>query len=378
VTSRSPDIEHAEGAPRAPGQPARRARRRLSRLRALPPLARYITRTMPWVTLITSCLACLAIFAILVRLAHHDQATFWLDQGTIRLSLLPVAAALAFVPYVPFRPLTRATPVPAWVTPVGHLLLAAPFLAVTFWAQLRILAPAIPAHAPQDPHEPFYALIAQLIGWSAIVVAAAACTARSRFADLGGAIAAPVSFAVIAFAWYIPLSAKFLVRPPAMSHSVAIGWYAITAVALILTCAAMRDHWHRYTRGLHRPANLDSASPRLLRHLELGLVLGVGFDLSFGLGVKLNLGRYLGVVSEYQFKIALSGELLQAVTLDMVGIGEADRPESLPGQPLVDLGEMVADELLLGVCGLALVRFACVLQGRVVEAITGAAVGRRF
>jgi hypothetical protein len=54
------------------------------------------------------------------------------------------------------------------VTPAGHLLLAAPFLAITFWEQLRIMAPAIPPHAPQDPHEPFYALVAQLIGWSAI------------------------------------------------------------------------------------------------------------------------------------------------------------------------------------------------------------------
>ena len=259
TTSRPPDIEHAHGAPGAPGQPARRTRRpRLSWLRALPILARYITRTMPWVTLITGCLADLAIFSILVYVVAHDHAAFWLDQGTVRLSLLPAAAALAFVPYVPFRPLTRTTPVPAWVTPAGHLLLAAPFLALTFWAQLRIMAQVIPLHAQQDPHEPFYALIAQLIGWSAIIVAVAACTARSRFADLGGAIAAPISFAVIALAWYTPLCAKFLVKPPAIPHSVAIGWYTITAAALILACAAMRDHWHRYTRGLHRPPKLHS------------------------------------------------------------------------------------------------------------------------
>ena len=250
---------------------ARRGRRRLSWLRALPLLTRYIIRSMPWVTLITGCLAGLAIFTILVRVAHHDQATFWLDQGTVRLSLLPVAAALAFVPSVPFRPLTRATPVPAWVTPAGHLLLAAPILALTFWAQLRIMAPVILPHAPQDPHEPFYALIAQLIGWSAIIVAAAACTARSRFADLGGAIAAPVSFAVIALAWYAPPSAKFLVKPPAIPHSIAIGWYAIAAIALILTCAAMRDHWHRYTRSLHRLPSLTRLLPaRLPRSYATG------------------------------------------------------------------------------------------------------------
>jgi hypothetical protein len=239
------------------GQHRRQDRRpRLGWLRALPLLTRYLTRTMPWLTLITGCLASLAIFTVLVRVARHDRATFWLDQGTVRLSVLPAAAALAFVPYLPFRPLTRATPVPAWAIPAGHLLLAAPVLAVTCWAQLRIMAPAIPPHLPQDPHEPFYALIAQLIGWCAIIVAAAACTARSRFADLGGAIAAPVSFAVIALAWYTPLSAKFLVKPPATPTSVIIGWYAIAAAALILSGAALRDHWHRYGRygrGRRRP-----------------------------------------------------------------------------------------------------------------------------
>lgn len=221
----------------------------LPRLRVLPLLPRYLFRTMPWVTLITGCLVSLAIFTILVRVAHHDQASFWLDQGTIRLSMLPAAAALAFVPYVPFRPLTRATPVPAWVTPAGHLLLATPVLALTFWAQLRIMAPVIPPHAPQDPQEPRYALIAQLIGWSAIIVAAAACVARSRFADLGGAAAAPIGFALVAVAWYTPQTAEFLVHPPAAPHSVTIGWYAITAAALAITCAAMRDTWHRYRRS---------------------------------------------------------------------------------------------------------------------------------
>jgi hypothetical protein len=240
-------------------------------LRALPPLARYLVRTMPWVTLITGCLVTIAVFTILARVAAHDQATFWLDQGTVRLSLLPAAAALAFVPYVPFRPLTMATPVPAWVTPAGHLLLAAPVVALTCWAQLRIMAAAIPPHAPQDPHEPFYALIAQLIGWAAIIVAAAACAGRSRFADLGGAIAAPISFALIAVAWYAPITAEFLVRPPAIPRSVAIGWYAITAAALILTCAAMRDHWHRYTRK-PAPAVL-SAKVRAVAWLGLGVVL---------------------------------------------------------------------------------------------------------
>jgi hypothetical protein len=90
-------------------------------------------------------------------------------------------------------------------------------------------------HAPQDPHEPFYALIAQLIGWSAIIVAAA-CTVP-------------------------PLDREFLVKPPANPHSIAIGWYAVAAAALILTCAAMRDHWHRHTRSLRRLPSLTRLLP---------------------------------------------------------------------------------------------------------------------
>ena len=53
----------------------------------------------------------------------------------------------------------------------------------------------------------------------------------------------------------------------------------------------------------------------------------------------------------------------------MVRIGHADRPQALVGEPQVDLVEMVADQLLLGVGDLALVWLAGVLQGRVIEAI---------
>src|SRR5258707_15871056 len=44
-----------------------------------------------------------------------------------------------------FPPLTQATPVPAWVAPVGHVLLA-PVLAVTCWTQLPIMTHSIPPH----------------------------------------------------------------------------------------------------------------------------------------------------------------------------------------------------------------------------------------
>jgi hypothetical protein len=236
----------AAGAPPAVGQPIRQARwPRVAWLRALPFLAGPVTRTMPWVTLMTGCLAGTAFLAVMARVAVTSHAP--LDPGTARLAFLPAIAALAFVLRAPFRPVTQATPVPAWLAPVGHIVLAAPVLAVTCWAQLRIVAHSIPPSAlSQLPA--LYPLIAQLTGWCAVTVAAAACTDRSRYADLGGAVAAPVGFAAIALAWYLPVTSRFLVEPPATGHGVTIAWYCIAAAGLALSGAAMRDRWHRYTR----------------------------------------------------------------------------------------------------------------------------------
>jgi hypothetical protein len=127
------------------------------------------------------------------------------------------------------------------------VLLAAPVLAVTCWLQLQIVAHTIPPHRASTGAA-IYPLIAQLTGWCAIIVAAAACADRSRYADLGGAVAAPATFAAVAFAWYLPATAQFLVEPPASARDVTIAWYAVGTAACVLTCTAMRDQWHRYTR----------------------------------------------------------------------------------------------------------------------------------
>jgi hypothetical protein len=237
-------------APAATGQTIRRARRaRRSWLRALPLLARHVTATMPWTTLITGCVAGTAVLAVV---AHFAGSGHWqLSQAAVRYAFLPAVAALAYVPRAVFRPLTQATPVPAWVGPAGHVLLAGPVLAATCWAQLGIMAHTIPPHSPGYAPA-VYPLIAQLTGWCLLAVAAAACVDRSRYVDLGGAVAAPVSFAVIALAWYAPFSQRFLIDPPATADGVTIAWCAIATAALALACVAMRDHWHRYTRKLAR------------------------------------------------------------------------------------------------------------------------------
>ena len=241
------NILNIEGAP--PGQPIRPRRSRLSWLRVLPLLARPIAQTMPWVTLNAGCLAGTVYLAVMAHVAGASHSP--LGQGYVRLSFLPAVAALAFVPRAPFRPLIQATPVPAWVAAAGHVLLAAPILAVTCWAQLRVVGPTIPPQIIGHPPA-VYPLIAQLTGFCMVTVAAAACADRSRYADLGGALAAPVSFAVIAFAWYAPIVSRFLTDPPATPYGVTIAWYAIATAALALTCVAMGDQWHRYARSLHR------------------------------------------------------------------------------------------------------------------------------
>jgi hypothetical protein len=244
---------------RQPGRRAATARRRpagtrLSWLRAGRPAAPHIIASMPWATLGCGCLAGVLLVAILAHVAGTAHAP--IGTGTVRLTFVPAVAALGFVLREPFRPLTRATPVPAWVTPAGHVVLAVPVLAATCWAQLGIAAGTIPAGVPAPA---VYPLAAQLTGWAAVTVAAAACVGRTRYADLGGAMAVPVAFATIALARYVPATAPFLTDPPAGPQAASIAWYAVTAIALALTAIALHDPWYRYShiriRSLAVPAD---------------------------------------------------------------------------------------------------------------------------
>lgn len=249
VTPRSPDMAAAEGVPTSIGRPVRPApRSRLSWLRALPLLARLITQTMPWIPLITGCLVGTGYLAIMAHVA--DSAHWLLGLGNIREAFIPAVGALAFVVRAPFRPLTQVTPVPAWVSSAGHVLLAAPILAATCWVQLRIAAHNTTLTLGHPPA--IYPLTAQLTGWCAVTVVTAACIDRSRYADLGGAAAVPVSAAAIALAWFVPITHRLLAEPPATPHGLTIAWYVVVTAALVLTSAAMRDSWHRYARRLSR------------------------------------------------------------------------------------------------------------------------------
>jgi len=216
--------------------------------RALPTVARHVAQTMPWATLLAGCLAGTALLAVL---AHVAGTSHPLDQNQVRIAFLFAVAALAFVVHAPFQPLIQATPVPAWLTSAGQTLLAVPVLAATGWAQLGIMSATISArHA--GPAPAIYPLTAQLTGWCALAVAAAACCERSRYADLGGAVAAPVSLAAVAVAWFTPAVKRLLAAPPATPHTATIAWYLMAAVAAIVTGTALGDPWRRYTRIFHR------------------------------------------------------------------------------------------------------------------------------
>jgi hypothetical protein len=114
-----------------------------------------------------------------------------------------------------------------------------------------IMAATAPAGAVRPPA--IYPLIAQLTGWCAIGIAVAAICDRSRYSDLGGAVAAPLALAVIALTWVTPGLKNALVVPPATPQTAAITWCILATGALAIAAAGMRDRWHPYSRlRLHR------------------------------------------------------------------------------------------------------------------------------
>jgi hypothetical protein len=234
----SPSPSQQTGRPRRPGY---------FLPRALVLLIRPTIMTTPWVTLISGCLVGTAILAAFAYVAHKYHSP--LGQTTVRFTFLMPSATLAFVPATLFRPLTQTTPVPAWLASAIQSLLAFAVLALTCWAQLSLMAYTLPIHTVGAA---IYPLIAVLTGWSTIFVAVAACCDRSRFADIGGATAVPISLAIIALAWFTPAVKDLFVVPLATLRAATIAWYIVAAAALAVAYAAMRDRWPRYTRVLAR------------------------------------------------------------------------------------------------------------------------------
>ena len=216
-----------------------------SSLRAVPALAPHMVRAMPWGPLLAGCAAGTLLLDVMAHVLHSSHGAA--DQQTLRLTFLTVVAALAFVPKAPFRPINLAVPVPAWIFTVGQVVLAAPVVAMTCWLQLRI----IDASVPGAVRPPIYPLLAQISAWSTVAIAAAACIDRTRYADLGGAVAAPVTFVLIAVGWYAPFLKTQFVTPPATAGRATIAWYAVLAGSLGAMSLALADRWRRYLKHGH-------------------------------------------------------------------------------------------------------------------------------
>jgi hypothetical protein len=241
--SRPPEAKPAVTAP-PPGIPRPR---RPTRARALPGLIPHLLRTTPWPALLAGCASGTLVLAVLAHFAGDSP----LDQSTVRITLLPAVAALCFTPHTHSRHIVQTAPLPAWITTAGQTLLALPLLAATCWGQLHLMAETVPAG--ETVHLPaIYPLIAQFTAWSLFAAAIAGCYERTRHASLSGAIAVPVSTALIAVAEFTPALQRRLLTPPATPQAAAIAWYTLAAAALSLAGIAIRDQWHRYTHRLHR------------------------------------------------------------------------------------------------------------------------------
>jgi hypothetical protein len=215
---------------------------RRSRAQRLIALAPFVVRTTPWVPLLGGCVAGTALLDLTAHVMHDSHGT--VDQNTLRLTFLTAVAALAFVPRAPMRPITQVVATPSWIVPVGQTLMGLPVVALTAWLQMRIVEAGVPARARPT----IYPLLAELVAWCCIAIATATCTDRTRYADLGGMVAVPLTFALIAIAWYTPGLRSHLVVPPASPTQSAIGWYVIAAIAIVAGCVSLRDPWQRYTR----------------------------------------------------------------------------------------------------------------------------------
>jgi hypothetical protein len=241
-----PAATHDEGLSPASGRVAGQQRGYL-RPRALLLLFRHSFATTPWVTLISGCVVSTGILAVFAYVAHKYHSP--LSQTTVRLWFIAASATLAFVPRTLLRPLTQTTPVPAWLATAIQALLAFAVLALTCWVQLSLMAYTIPRHTVAPA---IYPLIAELTAWSTIFVAVAACCDRSRFADIGGVIAVPISCVLVVLFCFTPGVKDLFAAPPATLGASTVAWYSLGAAALVMAYAAMRDRWHRYTRMLAR------------------------------------------------------------------------------------------------------------------------------
>ena len=212
-----------------------------SRARVLRAALPHLAATMPWGTLLGGCAIGLAISLVAYRLAGPAADTAGVT-AVLRAAFIPLVLVAAFLAADPHRGLVAALPAPAWLTAATHTALALPVLVVTAAFQLHLAAAELAAaerHTLVPAHLPWRALSGELAVAAAIALATASVVARTRWHELGGAIAAPVSLAVIVAtqgAWADVTWRRLLVG----------------ALAVATAAWAQRDPWLRWRTAVPR------------------------------------------------------------------------------------------------------------------------------
>ncbi len=188
---------------------------------------------MPWGVLITACAVGLGISLAVHEFPSPLQSASGVTLA-IHASFFPAVAAVAFLAYDPHRNLTAALPAPAWFTAAAHTVMALPVIGVTAYLQLELTTTKIASLSPDtvlaDVRWP--AQVAELVAWSAIAAAAASVVGRTRWRELGGAVAAPAALALIVLA-------------SAASPRPAWIWWVVAATAGLIAAWESRDPWLR-------------------------------------------------------------------------------------------------------------------------------------
>jgi hypothetical protein len=242
MTADAADLPMPTGAP--PPQPHRPQPHRPQphRARVLRTALPHLAATMPWGTLLGGCAIGVAISVVDYRFAGTASDAVGVTT-VVRAAFVPLVLVAAFLAADPHRPLVATLPAPAWLTTATHTALALPVLAGTAALQLRLAIAELATgqrYSPVPAHLPWPALAAELGVAVAIALAVASIVARTRWHELGGAIAAPVALAVIV--------AGHAVTPAAVT---AVTWRVLLvgAVALAIAAWAQRDPWRRWRVG---------------------------------------------------------------------------------------------------------------------------------
>ncbi|HEY1616052.1 MAG TPA: hypothetical protein VGG25_00460 [Streptosporangiaceae bacterium] len=204
---------------------------------------------MPWEPLVAGMSAGLALSALIARFASAAEPQAELIMS-VRLTFLPALAGLGFLLHDGHRQLAGALPVPSWRIPVLRLSLALPPAGVVCWLQLGLVTGALArSGAGRLPVPP---LATEFAGCCAVVLAVAAAAERSRWQDLGGAVAVPAALALQAVLALPPLRllpTAFAGLTHAQHTAWLRAWLAWAVLGLLAAALAAwfsRDPWHRH------------------------------------------------------------------------------------------------------------------------------------